>query len=156
QQRGSNARRRRATIIETPKERRTDAHLKPLHNAGSHGATAKDSRRASTTGDFAPGDVGAQLGMLESSGLIRLAQSQPDLQYLFRHALVQDAAYQSLVRDDRRAQHHCVGDVLEIMYPDRLDELAPVLALHFDEAGEDGRALTYYLRAGDIGLRRYA
>jgi tetratricopeptide (TPR) repeat protein len=156
QPRGGSARRRRATIIETPKERRTGAQLKPLHKAGSRDATAQDSRRASTTEGVAPRDVEARLGVLESSGLIRLAQSQPELQYLFRHALVQDAAYHSLVRDDRRAQHLCVGEVLESMYPDRLDELAPVLALHFDEAGDDKRALAYSMRAGDIALRRYA
>ncbi len=102
------------------------------------------------------GGVEEHLDTLEASGLIRLAQPRPDLQYLFRHALLQDAAYHSLVKGDRRAQHRSVGDALERLYPDRLDELAAVLALHFDEAGDDERALKYYTRAGDFALRRYA
>lgn len=102
------------------------------------------------------GGIEAHLDALETSGLIRLAQTQPDLEYLFHHALLQDAAYNSLVKSDRRAQHRSVGDALERLYPDRLDELAPVLALHFGEAGDGERALKYYTRAGDLALRRYA
>ena len=45
----------------------------------------------------------SQLGALESSGLIQLAQTQPEVEYHFRHALVQDAAYASLLRDQRLA-----------------------------------------------------
>jgi predicted ATPase len=42
------------------------------------------------------------LAYLETADLIRLAQQQPEVEYLFRHALVQDAAYESLLRKDRR------------------------------------------------------
>ena len=103
-----------------------------------------------------PSEIDARLNALEASGLIRQAQALPDLQYLFRHALLQDAAYRSLVRDDRRAQHSLVGQVLERLYPERLEEFAAMLALHFDEAGEEERALKYYTQAGDFALRRYA
>ena len=99
-----------------------------------------------------------QLNNLESSGLIRLAQAQPELEYLFRHALVQDAAYSSLVKNDRRRLHEQVGEALERAYPDRLAsrELAPLLARHFDAAGDDRRAVDYYTLAGDASLRQYA
>ncbi len=100
--------------------------------------------------------VARQLASLESSGLIRLAQAQPELEYLFRHALVQDAAYSSLVKQDRRQLHQAVGEVLERVYPDRMDELAPLLGRHFDEASDDGRALRCYARAGDAAARVYA
>ncbi|HLF27553.1 MAG TPA: hypothetical protein VJG32_14560 [Anaerolineae bacterium] len=98
----------------------------------------------------------ARLSALESSGLIHLAQTLPDVEYLFRHALVQDAAYSSLVKNDRRRLHLAVGEALERMHPSRLDELAPRLAEHFQVAGDDHRALKYFAQAGDAAARIYA
>jgi tetratricopeptide (TPR) repeat protein len=150
-------RRRRAKIIETPEERRADATLKPPPISMPGGASSLNAHTpVGMAGGSVPGGIEAQLDVLEESGLIRLAQTRPELQYIFRHALLQDAAYQALMKSDRRAQHRSVGDVLERLYPERLDELAPVLALHFDEAGADERALKYYARAGDFAMRRYA
>jgi tetratricopeptide (TPR) repeat protein len=96
------------------------------------------------------------LSQLETHGLIRLAAVQPELEYLFRHALVQEAAYASLVKFDRIDLHRAVGEVLERLYPDRTEELAPVLAKHFYEGGETHRALRYFTRAGDVAANRYA
>ncbi|HMA37990.1 MAG TPA: hypothetical protein VKY74_26305 [Chloroflexia bacterium] len=96
------------------------------------------------------------LATLEVSGLIRLAQMVPELEYLFRHALVQDAAYISLLKEDRKRLHRTVGEALEQLYPDRLDDLAPLLARHFQGAGDDDRALHYFTRAGDRALAVYA
>ncbi len=59
----------------------------------------------------------SQLTTLEFAGLIRLAQVQPELEYVFRHALVQEAAYASLLRQDRRDLHRAVGETLERLYP---------------------------------------
>ncbi|MGH2522606.1 MAG: hypothetical protein ACRDH2_08895 [Anaerolineales bacterium] len=64
--------------------------------------------------------LGNHLSTLETSGLIRLAARQPELEYLFRHALIQEAAYGSLVKADRRNLHRAVGEALERLYPDRL------------------------------------
>ena len=93
------------------------------------------------------------LTTLEASGLIRLAQTEPELEYLFRHALIQDAAYNSLLKNNRRMLHHAVGEVLEQLYPERRDELAPVLGQHFQEAGDYQRALNYFSLAGDEALK---
>jgi tetratricopeptide (TPR) repeat protein len=95
------------------------------------------------------------LHFLESVGLLQLADVHPEVEYLFRHALIQDAAYTSLLRTDRRRLHLAVAEILEQFYPEQLDDLAPVLGQHFDEAG-DQRALTYLTRAGDVAARRYA
>jgi tetratricopeptide (TPR) repeat protein len=100
--------------------------------------------------------VMSHLNRLESDGLIRLAQFEPDLEYLFRHALVQEAAYASLLTPDRKQLHRAVGQAVESLYSDRLDELAAVLARHFEEAGEDQHALKYYIRAGNAALASYA
>jgi tetratricopeptide (TPR) repeat protein len=97
-----------------------------------------------------------QLNELEASGLIRLAQIQPELEYVFRHALVQDAAYSSLLKQDRRRFHLAVGQVLEKLYPDRLDELAGMLAHHFTRAGEREKGVLYARRAARQAQARYA
>jgi tetratricopeptide (TPR) repeat protein len=97
-----------------------------------------------------------QLTTLESADLVRLAQRKPALEYLFRHALIQDAAYQSLLKADRRTLHQLVGETLEQLYPKRLGELAPLLAQHFVAAGDDERALKYFTQAGDEAMRVYA
>jgi tetratricopeptide (TPR) repeat protein len=100
----------------------------------------------------------ADLAALEASGLVRLSQIDPELEYLFRHALIQDAAYHSLLKTDRRRLHLMVGETLERLYPDRADtqELAPLLGQHFDEGGDDPRALKYFTLAGDAAARVYA
>jgi tetratricopeptide (TPR) repeat protein len=97
-----------------------------------------------------------QLDTLEAKGLIRLAAYRPELEYLFRHWLVQDAAYGSLLKQERRELHHRVGEALELLYPERRSELAGVLAMHFEQAGETQKAIDYLVAAGQYGLDRNA
>lgn len=97
-----------------------------------------------------------QLDTLEAKGLIRLATYRPELEYLFRHWLVQDAAYGSLLKQERKELHRQVGEALEALYPDRRAELAGVLAIHFEQAGETAKAIEYLLAAGTYGLERSA
>ena len=97
-----------------------------------------------------------QLDTLEAKGLIRLATIQPELEYLFRHALVQDAAYGSLLKQERRGLHAQVGKALEELYPDRREELAAVLGMHFEQAGETDKAIDYLIAAGNYGTQRNA
>jgi serine phosphatase RsbU (regulator of sigma subunit)/tetratricopeptide (TPR) repeat protein len=96
--------------------------------------------------------VMSRLSALESAGLIRVAQIEPDLEYLFRHSLVQDAVYASLLSSDQKRLHLAVGRAVEDIYSDRLEEFAPVLAWHFERAGKDRRALKYFVQAGDAAL----
>jgi tetratricopeptide (TPR) repeat protein len=96
------------------------------------------------------------LGILDSAGLLRLAAAQPELEYMFRHALIQDAAHASLVKRDRVQLHRAVGETLERLHAECRDEFAPVLARHFAEAGDDRRALEYFTLAGDVAARAYA
>ncbi|MCP4363216.1 MAG: hypothetical protein GY796_34885, partial [Chloroflexi bacterium] len=100
--------------------------------------------------------LSSRLGTLESAGLIRLAQLEPDLEYLFRHALVQDAAYASLLGTDRKQLHLAVGAAVEDLYADQLDEHAAILARHFERAGEDRQAYKYFTLAGQAALASYA
>jgi tetratricopeptide (TPR) repeat protein len=97
-----------------------------------------------------------ELGRLEAIGLIRIASLQPELEYLFRHALVQEAAYASLLKQDRRALHNAAAEAILAQHPDRDRELASVVALHFELAGENARAAAYLVMAGDHALERFA
>jgi predicted ATPase len=98
----------------------------------------------------------SSLSTLETNGLIRLYQREPELEYLFSHALVQDTAYDSLLKSDKRNIHLLTGKILETLHPERLDEIAPELARHFEEAGENALAADYYARAGQRALNTFA
>jgi tetratricopeptide (TPR) repeat protein len=107
---------------------------------------------------IAPGEDGnrAQIDTLEARGLIRLIAVRPELEYLFRHWLIQDAAYGSLLKQERRDLHGRVGRALESLYPERRDELAGMLSVHFEQAGDTAKALDYLVLAGTQALDRNA
>ncbi len=96
------------------------------------------------------------LSELDMHGLIRRVQHDPDAEYQFRHVLTQEAAYSSLLKQDRRRLHLLVGEALEREFTHRLDEVAPILAHHFDEAEADDRALDYHIRAAQVAAARFA
>jgi tetratricopeptide (TPR) repeat protein len=93
---------------------------------------------------------------LEGSGLIQIAAVQPELEYLFRHALVQDAAYSSLLKQDRRVLHKLAAESLLDAYPERRRELAAVVAMHLELAGDPAGAAEHFAVAGDHALERFA
>jgi len=101
-------------------------------------------------------DINQNLVSLEKFGMIRLVSARPEIIYLFSHALFHDAAYHSLLKKDRKALHLQVGYLLETRYPDRLEELAPVLGNHFLEGGDLDRAIHYLRLAADQAFNRYA
>jgi tetratricopeptide (TPR) repeat protein len=100
--------------------------------------------------------IETQLEALQARGLIRLATSRPELEYLFRHWLIQEAAYGSLLRQERRELHRVVGESIEAIFPERSAELAGVLAMHFEQAGNAERAVGYLIVAGNFALERNA
>jgi tetratricopeptide (TPR) repeat protein len=98
----------------------------------------------------------ASIDTLEAKGLVSVATYRPELEYLFRHWLVQDAAYGSLLKQERRQLHRLVGEALETLYPDRRNELAGILAMHFEQAGDADRAVEYLVMDGRYALDRAA
>lgn len=96
------------------------------------------------------------LSALESADFIRPGGDDSERTYTFRHALQHDAAYASLLKQNRRDLHRSVGMALERLFPDRLAELAPELASHFAEAGDTARALTYSASAAERAAANYA
>ncbi|HVU13216.1 MAG TPA: protein kinase [Phototrophicaceae bacterium] len=97
-----------------------------------------------------------RLSALETASLIQLTQVDPELEYRFRHALVQEASYDSLLPDERRQLHHAVGHALETLYPERAHDLAATIGHHFMEAGENAAAKRFYLLAAEYAARMYA
>jgi class 3 adenylate cyclase/tetratricopeptide (TPR) repeat protein len=101
-------------------------------------------------------ELRGRLATLERAGLIREIARSPEREYAFHHSLTQEAAYGTILLRDRRALHLRVGAALEGLYAHRLEEFAPVLARHFQEASDDERTLRYAHIAGDHAARLYA
>ncbi|MCZ6530946.1 MAG: AAA family ATPase, partial [Chloroflexi bacterium] len=101
-------------------------------------------------------ELDRHLNTLQRVEIIREAARVPELEFMFRHELTRDAAYQSILKKRRREFHEKVGQALEELFPERQEELAPVLAHHFSEGGDLERALKYYTVAGDTAVRLFA
>jgi len=78
----------------------------------------------------------------------------PQATYTFKHALVQDAAYQSLLRSTRQQYHQQIAQVLEARFPDICETQPELLAHHYTEAGLSAQALHYWQRAGQRAMER--
>jgi class 3 adenylate cyclase len=97
-------------------------------------------------------------------GLDRLAKAEllfcrgtaPQSSYLFKHALVQDAAYGTLLRTRRQALHARVGRALQDKFPASVNTQPEILAHHFMQAGLVEPAIEYWHRAGTRNVRRSA
>ncbi len=97
-----------------------------------------------------------RLETLESSGLIRQVENAVTERYYFRHALLQDSAYESLLKQDRKQLHLAIGQAIERLYADRLDDFAVLLSTHYANAGDADKTFEYATRAGDSSMRLYA
>ncbi len=80
----------------------------------------------------------------------------PQATYLFKHALIQEAAYQSLLRSTRQQYHQRIAQVLEAQFPEIVETQPEVLAHHCTEAGLGALAVDYWQRAGQRALQRSA
>jgi len=96
-----------------------------------------------------------QLTQLETAQLVRhLVGDEPA--FIFKHALTQEAAYDSLLLKTRREMHRQVAETYEKFYAQELDKFAALIAYHFAKAGDDAKAFEYATRAGDVAARVYA
>jgi len=100
-------------------------------------------------------ELESYIEMLQQAGLIQPIGADNQAEFIFRHALLHDAAYNSILLKRRRELHNRVGEYLEQAFPDRLNEYAPLLAHHFYTA-RDPRSLKYDSLAGENALRLYA
>jgi class 3 adenylate cyclase/tetratricopeptide (TPR) repeat protein len=96
------------------------------------------------------------LSELESADLIRKRSIDPDLEYLFKHALTQEVAYQGLLRTKRQELHGRVAQAMERLLGDRHREYAESIAYHFQNSDMPARAVPYLVVAGKKAIERYA
>lgn len=96
------------------------------------------------------------LARLTGAGLIWQRGHPPDAEYTFKHALVQDAAYGSLPRAQRRALHATIAETLETQLVDTVPAQPELLAHHYTEAGMIERAAGQWGKAGQLSLTRSA
>jgi len=80
----------------------------------------------------------------------------PELEYIFKHALIQEVAYNSLLIKRRKEIHDKIGKAIEEIYADRLDEFYEMLAHHYSKAKNLERAYQYLKLSGDKANRNYA
>jgi len=97
------------------------------------------------------GGLDSHIQYLKEADLIEPARNE----YIFRHVLIQEAAYDSILIKHRAQLHRQIGETLEELHTDRIEEFAPLLAHHF-YAARDARSLKYDLQAGEKSARLYA
>jgi predicted ATPase len=88
------------------------------------------------------------LARLEEAELVFRRGTPPHATFTFKHALVQDAAYDSMLRGKRQQVHAAIARVLEERFPETAETKPEVLAQHYSEAGMAERCVDYRLRAG--------
>jgi predicted ATPase len=98
----------------------------------------------------------AALDQLVVAGLAFRRGAPPQATFLFKHALVQDAAYSTLLRAKRQELHGRVAHVLEKQWPETAETQPELLAQHCAHAGLVERAIAYYTRAGERAVARSA
>jgi predicted ATPase/class 3 adenylate cyclase len=113
----------------------------------SHGLLAAVARKS----DF---ELQSALDRLNEAGLLFRQGVPPHATYLFKHALVQDAAYGTLLRSHRQQLHGRILTTMENEFPEIIDTRPEVLARHSAEAGSYDKAIKYWRLAGERAVRR--
>ena len=103
----------------------------------------------------APTELQAALDQLREAGLLFCRGIAPHASYLFKHALVQDAAYSTLLRGRRQELHGRVAAALEEHFADLVERQPELLAHHLTAAGDAERAVDQWLKAGRYAAARY-
>ena len=101
-------------------------------------------------------EVARDLRALVDADFLRVQGQPPEAVYVFRHALIQDAAYDSLLRAQRRQHHERTAGYLEAQSLDIRDNQPEILAYHFARAGRASNAIRYWRIAGGKAAQRSA
>src|SRR5205823_1312007 len=96
------------------------------------------------------------LSELQRLDLLVEQRRRPTPEYRFRHGLVQEVAYARLLEPKRRKLHLQVGEALEALHPESREDVYEVLARHFAEGDEPGKAANYLVKAGDAARALFA
>jgi class 3 adenylate cyclase len=110
---------------------------------------------ASVAGDT-EADLKAALDQLIQAGLLFRQGMPPHATYVFKHALVQDAAYGTLLREPRRALHVRIAEALESQFAEVAENQPELLAHHYSRAGKFEKACQFWLLVADRSVKRLA
>jgi ABC-type oligopeptide transport system substrate-binding subunit/class 3 adenylate cyclase/ribosomal protein L40E len=102
------------------------------------------------------GSLEPHLIALQEAELIRERARQPEREYIFKHELTREAAYNGLLKVERRVLHRQVAEALERLFAERFGEQLGLLAHHWQRAGDADKAIDYSLRAGDRARMSFA
>ncbi|MBK6864487.1 MAG: AAA family ATPase [Ideonella sp.] len=105
---------------------------------------------------MAPDRLAQALAELVRSELVQRRGVPPDESYVFRHALIRDAAYNSLLKGQRALRHAQIAAEIAALEPDTQALRPELLAYHCQEGGQADAAFDYWLAAGDLALARVA
>jgi predicted ATPase len=100
--------------------------------------------------------VGEALNRLSDAGLLFVRGAPPQSTYIFKHALVQDAAYSTLLKGQRQEVHRRIGEALRDQFADRAEAEPEVLAHHFSQSNLAEPAIEWWAKGGELALRRSA
>jgi predicted ATPase len=98
----------------------------------------------------------ARLGQLVAAELLYQRGRPPRTTYRFKHALIQDAAYASLLKGTRQQVHQQVAELLIAQFPESVETQPELVAHHYPEAGCPAQAIPYWQQAGQQALQRSA
>jgi predicted ATPase len=97
-----------------------------------------------------------ELGRLVEAEIVYQRGVPPQATYTFKHALIQDAAYQSLLKSTRQQYHQRIAQVLEAQFPETAETEPELVAHHYTEAGLTEQAVSYWHKAGQRASERSA
>jgi len=96
------------------------------------------------------------LDRLRRLDLIRTKSLQPNLEYIFKHALIQEVTYNGLLKTHRKEIHLRIATVMEQLFHERLSEFYETLAFHFRQGGSLYKAFDYLVKSGEKSLGKYS
>jgi class 3 adenylate cyclase/predicted ATPase len=97
-----------------------------------------------------------ELGRLVEAEIVYQRGVPPQATYTFKHALIQDAAYQSLLKSTRQQYHQRIAQVLDAQFPETAETEPELVAHHYTEAGLTEQAVSYWHKAGQRASERSA
>jgi predicted ATPase len=97
-----------------------------------------------------------ELGRLVEAELVYQRGLPPQATYVFKHALIQDAAYQSLLKSTRQQYHQRIAQVLEAQFPETVETQPELVAQHYTATGYAEQAVVYWQQAGQHASERSA
>jgi class 3 adenylate cyclase/tetratricopeptide (TPR) repeat protein len=103
-----------------------------------------------------PDQFKGELEALQRLEFILRQEGAQEMEFVFKHALIHEVVYHSLLQKRRQELHRRIGNSIEKLYAESLEDLAEVLAYHFQHSGDTEKAIKYLRKSGQRALDRFA